>query len=190
MTGPARALYGLITSLRKVQAPPGLDQSKIPFSQQKAVFSVRFSFVGVPYHSEYPKDSAVRVTEIDLKGEELWIPDELAIAVYHTEDGEPNILLCIWLYYSLCVGSDLRKSTSLTRSLCDQIFTKPIHWTEATCFAPTATHAIDFGPGGLSGIGSLTARNLEERGIRVIVIGEKGKGSSELYDAEGLKYEE
>ena len=40
---------------------------------------------------------------------------------------------------------------SITRSLCDQIFTSPIHWPIATNFSETATHAIDFGPGGLSG---------------------------------------
>jgi len=174
ITGPARALYGLVTSLRKVRAPSGLDQSKIPFSQRKAVFSIRFLVVGVPYHSNYLKDVAAKVTEIDLKGEESWTPDQLAIPVYHTEN-----------------GSDLSKlETSITRSLCDQIFTMPIHWAEATRFASTATHAVDFGPGGLSGIGSLTARNLEGRGVRVVVVGEKGKGGSELYDAQTVKYEE
>ena len=34
------------------------------------------------------------------------------------------------------------------------------------------THAIDIGAGGLSGIGPLTARNLDGRGVRVVVIGE------------------
>ena len=80
--------------------------------------------------------------------------------------------------------------TSLTRSLCDQIFTSPIHWVKATEFPETATHALDFGPGGLSGIGPLTARNLEGRGVRVIVLGEKGKGGAELYDASKVKYED
>jgi fatty acid synthase subunit alpha, fungi type/fatty acid synthase subunit beta, fungi type len=103
----------------------------------------------------------------------------------------PLIAFCSGWVYSLCTGSDLSKlTTSLTRSLCDQIFTKPIHWSEATRFPPTATHAVDFGPGGLSGIGSLTVRNLEGRGVRVIVLGEKGKGGSELYNAESVKYEE
>lgn len=89
------------------------------------------------------------------------------------------------------IGSNLRDlKTSVTRSLCDQIFTRPIHWTLATNFPETATHAIDFGPGGLSGIGPLTARNLEGRGVRVIVVGEKGKGSSELYDSQTVKYEQ
>ena len=52
------------------------------------------------------------------------------------------------------LGSDLRKlKTSITDSLCEQIFVKPIHWTKATEFPESATHAIDFGPGGMSGIG-------------------------------------
>lgn len=88
------------------------------------------------------------------------------------------------------LGSDLRNvTTSLTRSLCDQIFTKAIHWTKATNFPKTATHAIDFGPGGLSGCGPMTARNLDGRGVRVIVVGHKSKGIAELLDAQDIKRE-
>jgi fatty acid synthase subunit beta len=79
---------------------------------------------------------------------------------------------------------------SITRSLCDQIFTQPIHWARATNFPETATHALDFGPGGLSGIGPLTARNLEGRGVRVIIIGDKAKGDAELFDSRDVHYEE
>ena len=80
------------------------------------------------------------------------------------------------------IGEDLRKlSTSLTRSLCDQIFTSHIHWSKAVDFPESATHAIDFGPGGASGIGPLTARNLEGRGVRVIVTGDKARGTSEFF---------
>ena len=78
--------------------------------------------------------------------------------------------------------------SSITRSLCDQIFTSPIHWPKATNLE-TATHAIDFGPGGLSGIGSLTARNLDGRGVRVIITGERGKGDAELFSSLDIKYE-
>ncbi|KAF9467993.1 fatty acid synthase [Collybia nuda] len=173
VTGPARSLYGLVTSLRKVRAPSGLDQSKIPFSQRKPVFSVRFLVVGVPYHSEYLGGITDILIEDDL-GEELWKAQDLKIPVYNTED-----------------GSDLRDlKTSITQSLCDQIFTSPIHWSKATNFPETATHAIDFGPGGLSGIGPLTARNLDGRGVRVIVAGDRGKGDAELYDALTVKYED
>ncbi|EIN09976.1 fatty acid synthase [Punctularia strigosozonata HHB-11173 SS5] len=174
VTGPPKALYGLVTALRKVRAPSGLDQSKIPFSKRKPVFSVRFLVVGVPYHSPYLKDGIEKMLEQDLKGEELWKGEELGIPVYHTED-----------------GSDLRKlSTGITGSLCEQIFTMPIHWAKATAFPESATHAVDFGPGGLSGIGPLTARLLEGRGVRVVVVGDKGKNGAELYNSQEVKYEQ
>ena len=79
--------------------------------------------------------------------------------------------------------------SSITRSLCDQIFTSPIHWPKTTNFSETATHAIDFGLGGLSGIGPLTARNLDGQGVRVIVTGDKGKGDAELFNSLDIKYE-
>ncbi|CUA68512.1 fatty acid synthase subunit beta, fungi type [Rhizoctonia solani] len=165
VVGPPRALYGLVTALRKVRAPSGLDQSKVPFSQRKAVFNVRFLVVGVPYHSHYLDGTTEKVLA-DL-GEELWDAKELGIAVYHTE-----------------TGADLRElSTSVTRSLCEQVLSLPIQWTKATAFPDSATHAIDFGPGGLSGIGPLTARGLEGRGVRVVIVGEKGKNGAEIYDS-------
>jgi fatty acid synthase subunit alpha, fungi type/fatty acid synthase subunit beta, fungi type len=87
VTGPSRALYGLVTALRKIRAPTGLDQSKVPFSQRKTVFSTRFLLVNVPYHSDYLIGATDKVLDIDLAGEELWSPSELQIPVYHTEDG-------------------------------------------------------------------------------------------------------
>ncbi|EKM78079.1 hypothetical protein AGABI1DRAFT_61049 [Agaricus bisporus var. burnettii JB137-S8] len=172
VTGPARALHGLVTNLRKVRAPSGADQSKVPFSQRKPVFSVRFLVVGVPYHSPYLKGVTDAVMDEDL--EELWEPSDLKIPVYNTETGE-----------------DMRNMTgSITRSLCDQIYTAPIHWTKATDFPETATHAIDFGPGGLSGVGPLSARNFDGRGIRVILVGDSGKGDAELYDSLSVKHED
>ncbi|KAJ3540249.1 hypothetical protein NM688_g6254 [Phlebia brevispora] len=174
VTGPARALYGLVTSLRKVKAPSGLDQGRTPFSQRKPVFSVRFLVINVPFHSPYLTGVTDTLFEEDLGGKELWTQQELGIPVYHTED-----------------GSDLRAhSGSLTRALCDQIFTMPIHWAKATGFPESATHAVDFGPGGLSGIGPLTARNLDGRGVRVIVIGDKAKGAAEFFDAQNIKRED
>ena len=69
---------------------------------------------------------------------------------------------------ALHTDSDLRNvSGSLTATLCDLIFTKHIHWTKATDFPESATHAIDFGPGGLSGCGPMTARNLDGRGVQI-----------------------
>jgi fatty acid synthase subunit alpha len=173
ITGPPKALFGLVTSLRKVssRAQSGLDQSKTPFSQRKSVFSIRFLLVGVPYHSEY-LDGVTDTVEEDLEDEELWEAKDLKIPVYNTEDGISVSLPNFGAYKLtfILLGSDMRElKSSITRSLCDQIFTLPIHWPKATNFSETATHAIDFGPGGLSGIGPLTARNLDGRGVVLLL---------------------
>lgn len=86
ITGPARALHGLVTNLRKIKAPSGAEQNKIAFSQRKPVFSVRFLVVGVPYHSDYLQDVTDTVVDEDLE-DELWDPSDLKIPVYHTETG-------------------------------------------------------------------------------------------------------
>ena len=89
VTGPPKALFSLVASLRKVRAQSGLqvDQSKTPFSQQKPIFSVRFLLVGAPYHSEYLDGVTDTVAEEDLEDEELWDAKDLKIPVTDTNDG-------------------------------------------------------------------------------------------------------
>jgi fatty acid synthase subunit alpha len=88
------------------------------------------------------------------------------------------------------LGSDLRSHAgSLTCSICDQIFIKPLHWPKATNLREGTTHAVDFGAGGISGIGPLTTRSVDGRGVRVIVIGEKGRGDAEFYSVRGMRDE-
>lgn len=94
VTGPPKALFGLVTSLRKVKAPSGLDQSKTPFSQRKPVFSIRFLVVGVPYHSDYLKGATEKLLLEDLGGKELWEAKDLKISVFNTEDGNLNCFAC------------------------------------------------------------------------------------------------
>jgi len=90
-----------------------------------------------------------------------------------------------------CSGSDFcNLKTSVTSSLRDQIFVKPIHWTKAYGFPESATYTVDFGPGGMSGIGPPTARNLDGRGVRVIVVGERSKVGAELFECASVKYED
>jgi fatty acid synthase subunit alpha len=86
VTGPPRALYGLVANLRKIRAPNSSDQSKVEFSKRKPVFSMRFLVVGVPFHSQYLRDAADKVIYQDLNGEELWTAEGLQIPVYHTEN--------------------------------------------------------------------------------------------------------
>lgn len=87
VTGPSRSLCGLVTNLRKVRASSGLDQSKVPFSQRKPAFGVRFLVVNAPYHSAHLKGAAEKLCDEDLEGEELWTKEELGIPVFNTEDG-------------------------------------------------------------------------------------------------------
>lgn len=88
VTGPPRALYGLVTNLRKVQAPSSQDQSKDPYSQRKPAFGVRFLVVNAPYHSTYLAGATDKLYDEDLGGKELWSSDELKIPVFNTADGE------------------------------------------------------------------------------------------------------
>lgn len=175
VTGPPRSLFGLVSQMRAARAESGQDQSKVAFSKRKAAFNMRFLPVGVPYHSSYLEGATQKVLEIDYKGnDDLWKSSDLTIAVHNTFD-----------------GSDLRSYSSggLVKSLSDQIFTQPIYWSQATDVSSSTTHIIDFGTGGLSGIGGLTARNLEGRGVRVIVPSGTHNGSAELYSTTVLKSE-
>ena len=70
---------------------------------------------------------------------------------------------------------------SVTRFLSDQIFTSPVHWDIATGFPKDATHVVDFGPGGVDGIDPPATCNLEGRGVRVIILGDKGHGEVEIF---------
>ncbi|KAI5478179.1 fatty acid synthase subunit beta [Pseudohyphozyma bogoriensis] len=159
VTGKPGDLVGLADGLRKGRAPQGKDQSKTPYSKRLPVFSTRFLPIGVPYHSPLltgATDAALSA----LSSPTLFTASQLSYPVYHTAD-----------------GSDLRESADLTKELFDQIFTSPIHWaSHATNFPKSATHAIDFGTGGASGIGSLCVRNWEGRGIRTIMLGNRATG--------------
>ncbi|KAJ3106179.1 3-oxoacyl-[acyl-carrier-protein] synthase [Phlyctochytrium bullatum] len=166
-TGYPQSLYGLNVALRKLKADTNQDQSRVPFSQRKVRFSSRFLPVSVPFHSNYlvgvpaqvEADIAANGLEFDVK--------QLAIPVYNTNTGD-----------------DLRKSTKLTMSLVEQICTLPVHWETAT--KVDVTHILDFGPGGLSGIGGLTHRNKEGRGIQVILANTIDPNSFEILDKSAI----
>ena len=81
----------------------------------------------------------VIVADLD---EELWERDYLAIPVYHTEDGRFSSIRSFSF-----LGSDLRSHDgSITRSLCNQIFTQTIHWARATNFPDSAAMLLTLDP--------------------------------------------
>lgn len=154
VTGPPQSLYGLNLSLRKVKAPTGLDQTRIPFTDRKVRFTNRFLPISAPFHSPY-LESASPIIEEDLVNIKTFVKADLAIPVYDTNS-----------------GNDLRmtEGASLVSELVRMITKLPVNWEKATVF-PKATHILDFGPGGVSGVGVLTHRNKDGTGVRVILAG-------------------
>jgi fatty acid synthase subunit beta len=153
VTGPMMSLYGLNLALRKVKAATGLDQARVPHSERKIRFVNRFLPITAPFHSPYLSETA-RLLQEDLK--DVKIPAKsLGIPMYHTETGE-----------------DIREdgAANIVPTLVRMITHDPVNWEKATNF-PGATHIIDFGPGGISGLGVLTNRNKDGSGVRVILGG-------------------
>ncbi|KAI8318728.1 hypothetical protein GQ54DRAFT_280477, partial [Martensiomyces pterosporus] len=73
-----------------------------------------------------------------------------------------HVFLSLVNAYDQFIVSGKLKSTSMC--------SLPVNWPVATDHAGT-THIVDFGPGGLSGFGSLTFRNVEGQGVSVICAG-------------------
>ena len=163
VTGPPMSLYGLNLRLRKVKAPTGLDQTRIPFTERKIRFVNRFLPITAPFHSPYLAEAAKHLDD-DLK-DIVISKKKLGIAVYHTNTGEDL--------------RDQKSDDNIVPSLVRMITKDPVDWELATDF-PQSTHILDFGPGGISGIGVLTNRNKDGTGIRVILAGSMDGTNSEV----------
>nr|POE78610.1 fatty acid synthase subunit beta [Quercus suber] len=153
VAGPPMSLYGLNLQLRKVKAPTGLDQTRVPFTERKVRFVNRFLPITAPFHSPYLSE-AIHHLQSDLKDVRI-SAEELGIPVFDT-----------------ATGDDLRDEgkANVVPSLVRMICRDPVNWEKATVM-PDATHILDFGPGGISGLGPLTNRNKDGTGVRVILAG-------------------
>ena len=162
VTGPPISLHGLNLRLRKVKAPTGLDQNRIPFTERKVRFVNRFLPITAPFHSPL-LTGAYRQIQDDVKDIKI-SGKSLNMAVYDTN-----------------TGKDLRQqgSSDVVASLVRMITQDPVNWEKATEF-PDATHILDFGPGGISGLGVLTNRNKDGTGVRVILAGAMDGSNSEV----------
>ena len=179
VTGPPQSLYGLNLTLRKAKAPAGLDQARIPHSERKLKFFNRFLPIASPFHSHLlePANEFIKQDLLDA-GVEFKQAD-LKIPVYDTFDGK-----------------DLRAYQGSVAERITLCITKlPVNWETTTQFK--ATHILDFGPGGSSGLGVLTHRNKDGTGVRIIVAGALERTTDdefgfkqEIFDvsSEGLKF--
>jgi fatty acid synthase subunit beta len=153
VTGAPISLHGLNLRLRKVKAPTGLDQNRIPYTERKVRFTNRFLPITAPFHSPLLAEAFKNIKE-DLKDVKI-SAKSLTMPVYDTNTGE-----------------DLRQlgKEDIVPSLARMITQDTVNWEKATTF-PNATHILDFGPGGISGLGVLTNRNKDGTGVRVILAG-------------------
>lgn len=152
VTGPPMSLYGLNLQLRKVKAATGIDQTRVPHTERKVRFVNRFLPITAPFHSQYLAEATTMIDE-DLKDVQIHAKN-LGIAVFDTN-----------------TGKDLRTSEgNIVPTLVRLITRDAVNWEKATVF-PGATHILDFGPGGISGLGVLTSRNKDGTGVRVILAG-------------------
>ncbi|KAK4143317.1 acyl transferase domain-containing protein [Dichotomopilus funicola] len=153
VAGPPRSLCGLNAQLRRVKAATGLDQNRVPHTQRKVRFVNRFLPITAPFHSKYLAKATALIAD-DLKDVEIDVK-RLGIPVYNTN-----------------TGKDMRDEVTgnIVPALVRMITNDPVNWERATVF-PGATHVLDFGPGGISGLGVLTSRNKDGTGVRVILAG-------------------
>lgn len=153
VSGPPESLYGLNLTLRNNKAPSGSDQARIPYSERKLKFSNRFLPIFAPFHSHL-LEPATELILSDVEDEKLTFKaSDLKIPVFDTFNGE-----------------NLQNSKGdVTASVIKCITQLPVHWEQATSF--DSTHLLDFGPGGVSGLGVLTHRNKEGTGSRIIIAG-------------------
>jgi fatty acid synthase subunit beta, fungi type len=153
VTGPPISLYGLNLQLRKVRAATGVDQTRIPYTERKVRFVNRFLPITAPFHSKYLAEATALIDE-DLKNIHIDV-SALGNPVFDTN-----------------TGKDIREEVdgNIVPTLVRLITRDPVNWERATDF-PEATHVLDFGPGGISGLGILTSRNKEGTGVRVILAG-------------------
>lgn len=156
VSGPPESLYGLNLTLRNNKAAAGLDQSRIPFSQRKLKFSNRFLPIFAPFHSYLLNDSHQFILQ-DVENEKIdFAINEIKVPVYDTFNGEN-------------FQGFQPKEESLVSRVVRLITQLPVHWEAATNFK--STHILDFGPGGVSGLGVLTHRNKDGTGSRIIIAG-------------------
>ncbi|KAL1842324.1 hypothetical protein VTJ49DRAFT_5492 [Mycothermus thermophilus] len=169
VSGPERTLAALVQTLNAPSAVASGPQARVPYSQRKPSPSTRFLPITIPCHSSL-LDGALPLIDSDLGPACAIRASELRLPVNRTRDGGHLATLVQTGDES---GSD---NADLTPVLVRLITSKPVEWTEVD-FAG-ATHIVDFGPGGTSGVGAITHRNLIGSGVRVLIAGKSGRNDT------------
>ena len=152
--GPPASLCALNSRLRKLKPRKGVDQTRIPFTQRSNTFTNVFLPISVPFHSPYLLPAYDQIIQ-DLHHVSI-SNIELAISVFATDDRR-----------------DLKevKGTNIVVALVRMITCSPVEWEQSTAWPKQkATYVLDFGPGGIVGVGLITHQNKEGSGLPVISV--------------------
>lgn len=180
LSGPPESLYGLNVTLRNEKAPSGLDQSRVPFSKRKLKFSNRFLPIFAPFHSHLLKNGFDAMMKLCKQNDIIFNHKNIQIPVFDTFDGS-NL-------------QDIQNDEEIVERLIKLIIEFPVNWEIATNFK--STHILDFGPGGVSGLGILTHKNKDGTGSRIILAGALDESldddygfKQEIFSNKAIKYQ-
>ncbi|KAI0817879.1 sterigmatocystin biosynthesis fatty acid synthase subunit beta [Xylaria sp. FL0064] len=155
VAGPPKSLQGLITSLRRICALDGADQSRIPYSKRKPVILFQYLPISSPFHSPYLQAATERVKNQMAKSwPETATISSLRIPVFHTKN-----------------GADMRKGyaskTDITGLVVEAVTTNVVDWPDTLRFHgdKRASHIIALGSGRFS---DMVHKTVDGYGVRVI----------------------
>jgi fatty acid synthase subunit beta len=167
VVGHPESLHALAQLLRRAELPSAgagssaqSDQARVPHSRRKRLYRQRYVNASVPFHSAQRLADVVPLLERDAARIGATLDRAaLRVAVLATDDGR-----------------DLRgdSAESLIGTLVSLVLARPVHWPATTASISRAagvTHALDFGPGGMSGAGMLFHMSHEGAGVQVVVAG-------------------
>ncbi len=155
VTGPPLVLHSLNLQLRRLRTMNDTNRSDPLFSPRKTSFITQFLPISAPFHSPYLSEATARICQ-DLRETRI-SAKELGIPVYNTFTG-------------LDIRNEMNDEDDIVPCLVKMICQQPVLWKKAIAMAD-ATHILDFGPGGISGIGGLTNRIKDGTGVRVVLAG-------------------
>jgi fatty acid synthase subunit beta len=168
VSGPERTLAALVQTLH---APSNLDSrstARVPYSQRKPSPVTRFLPITIPCHCNI-LDKALPLIDGDLGRAASSLQRSTLKVPVNKLRGAGHSAAFAELGELPSNGSEDDSDTDLIPLLVRSITSKPVEWTEMDF--TDATHIIDFGPGGTSGAGAITHRNLVGSGARVLVAG-------------------
>ncbi|KAJ2079283.1 fatty acid synthase alpha subunit Lsd1 [Coemansia sp. RSA 988] len=153
VSGNTSSLSSFIQLLKQEFDTNGADQTRIPFSKRKPGVSIKYLSINGPYHCELLAHALEGACAYATKKGWFMDGNSLRRPVKTYEDGR-----------------DIYGTQNLAHYLLRCMFVIPVDW-PAAAKIPGITHVVDFGPGGVSGIGALMHRMYEGEGVSIICAG-------------------